>query len=219
MAERRVPKGQVNKRNKQTIQALVNLMEDLGQKYSIRVGIIGNKAYEKHPHTDLTMAELGAIHEFGATINVTEKMRAYLHYIGVHLKPETTSIVIPTRSFLRMPLLNEDFKAYLLNKIGINDINALGGDKESKALVRELNADTGKEALNRNSKIMEAVANMVGAEALAQVQNAFESGGFGKWAPISDITKRTRRGDENNPPLDDTGALKDSVTVEVKKVN
>ena len=219
MAERRVPKGQVNKRNKQTIQALVNLMEDLGQKYSIRVGIIGNKAYEKHPHTDLTMAELGAIHEFGATINVTEKMRAYLHYIGVHLKPETTSIVIPTRSFLRMPLLNEDFKAYLLNKIGINDINALGGDKESKALVRELNADIGKEALSRDSKIMEAVANMVGAEALAQVQNAFESGGFGKWAPISDITKRTRRGDANNPPLDDTGALKDSVTVEVKKVN
>lgn len=219
MTRRKIPKGQINRKNKQTVQALVNLMEDLGQKYSIRVGIIGNDAYEKHPHTDLTMAELGAIHEFGATINVTEKMRAYLHHIGVHLKPETTSIVIPTRSFLRMPLLNGDFKAYLLSKVGINDINALGGSKEAKDLVRELNADIGKEALTKNSKIMGAVANMVGAEALAQVQTAFASGGFGKWAPISDITKRNRIGDANNPPLDDTGDLKDSITVEVKKVS
>lgn len=219
MGRRKIPKGQINRKNKQTVQALVNLMEDLGQKYSIRVGIIGDKAYEKHPHTDLTMAELGAIHEFGATINVTEKMRAYLHHIGIHLKPDKTSIVIPTRSFLRMPLLNGDFKAYLLSKAGINDTNALGRDKEAKALVRELNADIGKEALNRNSKIVEAVANMVGAEALAQVQRAFASSGFGKWAPISDITKKNRIGDENNPPLDDTGDLKDSVTVEVKKVN
>lgn len=218
MARRKIPKGQINRKNKQTIQALTKLMEDLGQKYSIRVGIIGDKAYEKHPHTDLTMAELGAIHEFGATINVTEKMRAYLHHIGVHLKPETTSIVIPTRSFLRMPLLGEDFKAYLLNKVGINDIKALGRSKEAKELVRELNADIGKEALNKNPKIIEAVAQMIGAEALAQVQTAFASGGFGKWAPISDITKRNRIGDENNPPLDDTGDLKDSVTVEVKKV-
>lgn len=37
----------------------------------------------------------------GCTIPVTDKMRAYLHRIGVHLKPTTTQIVIPERSFLR----------------------------------------------------------------------------------------------------------------------
>jgi hypothetical protein len=44
---------------------------------------------------------LAGIHEYGAKIPVTPKMRAYLHSIGVHLKKSTTLIVIPERSFLR----------------------------------------------------------------------------------------------------------------------
>ena len=44
---------------------------------------------------------LAAIHEYGCTIPVTDKMRAYLNHIGVHLKKSTTQIVIPERSFLR----------------------------------------------------------------------------------------------------------------------
>lgn len=44
---------------------------------------------------------LASIHEYGCTIPVTDKMRAYLHRIGVHLKPTTSEIVIPERSFLR----------------------------------------------------------------------------------------------------------------------
>lgn len=46
-------------------------------------------------------AWLASIHEYGCTIPVTKKMRAYLHRIGVHLKKSTTKIVIPERSFLR----------------------------------------------------------------------------------------------------------------------
>lgn len=46
-------------------------------------------------------AWLAGIHEYGCTIPVTNKMRAYLHHIGVHLKKSTTQIVIPERSFLR----------------------------------------------------------------------------------------------------------------------
>lgn len=44
---------------------------------------------------------LAAIHEYGCKIPVTDKMRAYLHSIGVHLKKSTTQITIPERSFLR----------------------------------------------------------------------------------------------------------------------
>lgn len=44
---------------------------------------------------------LAGIHEYGCRIKVTEKMRAYLHYQGLHLKESTTEIVIPERSFLR----------------------------------------------------------------------------------------------------------------------
>lgn len=46
-------------------------------------------------------AWLAAIHEYGCKIPVTPKMRAFLHYKGIHLKPSTTVIVIPERSFLR----------------------------------------------------------------------------------------------------------------------
>lgn len=44
---------------------------------------------------------LAAIHEYGCNITVTQKMRAYLHYHGLHLSQNTTTIKIPERSFLR----------------------------------------------------------------------------------------------------------------------
>ena len=46
-------------------------------------------------------AWLAAIHEYGCIITVTPKMRVWLHAHGLHLKPTTTSITIPERSFLR----------------------------------------------------------------------------------------------------------------------
>lgn len=46
-------------------------------------------------------AWLAGIHEYGCNITVTDKMRAYLHRQGLHLKPTTTTIHIPERSFLR----------------------------------------------------------------------------------------------------------------------
>lgn len=44
---------------------------------------------------------LAHIHEFGCDIEVTPKIRAYLHSQGLHLKESTTEIKIPERSFLR----------------------------------------------------------------------------------------------------------------------
>lgn len=46
-------------------------------------------------------AWLASIHEYGCSIPVTPKMRAWFHYQGVHLSPSTTVITIPERSFLR----------------------------------------------------------------------------------------------------------------------
>lgn len=196
-------------------------MKDLDEKYSVRIGITGNDAYEKHEHSDLTMAHLGAIHEFGATIQVTEKMRAYLHHIGIHLKPETTSVVIPTRSFLRMPLLDGSFEQYLMNKIReeglkIYELNSFGGSKENKKLVREYNLDNALDSGENIPLLMKAVAIKIATEALAKVDDAFQSGGFGKWAPISEVTRENRKGDASNPPLQDTGDLWDSISYEVK---
>lgn len=46
-------------------------------------------------------AWLASIHEYGCTIQVTPKMRAWFHHQGIHLKKSTTQIVIPERSFIR----------------------------------------------------------------------------------------------------------------------
>lgn len=44
---------------------------------------------------------LASIHEYGCDIPVTDKMRKYLAWQGLHLKKTTTRIHIPERSFLR----------------------------------------------------------------------------------------------------------------------
>lgn len=57
---------------------------------SVKVGALtGNHAW------------LAGIHEYGCNIQVTPKMRAFLHANGLHLSPNTTVIKIPERSFIR----------------------------------------------------------------------------------------------------------------------
>ena len=52
-------------------------------------------------------ANIAAVHEFGCTIPVTPKMRAYLHHEGIHLKASTQYVNIPARPFLR-PIFNSN---------------------------------------------------------------------------------------------------------------
>ena len=47
------------------------------------------------------IGKIAYVNEYGWDIEVTEKMRAYLHAQGLHLKKETTHIHIPERSFIR----------------------------------------------------------------------------------------------------------------------
>ena len=50
---------------------------------------------------DSEMVMIASVHEFGVDIKVTDKMRGYLHSIGIHLNPRTRTIKIPERSFMR----------------------------------------------------------------------------------------------------------------------
>lgn len=52
-------------------------------------------------------APYAAIHEFGGTINVTPRMRAFLHYKGVHLKKSTTQIIIPMKKWFE-PVVDKE---------------------------------------------------------------------------------------------------------------
>lgn len=193
--------------NKKTIKALTQAMEELGHKYSIRVGIQGDKAFSTHKDTNLTNAQLGAIHEFGAVINVTDKMRAFLHSQGIHLKASTNQIIISARSFLRDTLLSNEGKERLMDYIGLSSDNT------------ELNVEVLKLGLMKDSGFMDKLANALGAKALEMVQEAFYIGGYpNSWKPVSKITTARRKNDKSSPPLTDSGELRDSITAEVKKI-
>lgn len=203
MAKKKIPPGQVNQKNLRTLKALTNLMEDLDQKYSIKVGIIGDKATQNVPGTDLTMADLGAIHEFGATIKVTKAMRGYF-YNKWGIQKSNKPVVIPTRSFLRMPLLSPEGQKALQEIMA----NFLSTDQE------ELN----KLFVAEHPEILEKVANALALAGETRVLQAFQTSGFGNWPDITEFTRQRRKGDPSNPPLNDMGDLMESIASEVKKV-
>jgi hypothetical protein len=63
------------------------------------VAFIGVSRGAKAKGRDLV--SIAAAQEFGATIKVTPRMRAFLHAKGLHLKPSTKAIVIPPRPYVR----------------------------------------------------------------------------------------------------------------------
>src|SRR6056297_1288517 len=63
------------------------------EKMEIRIGIFAEDS------SFLLM--IARVHEFGTKIEVTPKMRAYLHAKGLHLRADTQYINIPERSFVR----------------------------------------------------------------------------------------------------------------------
>lgn len=65
---------------------------------SSKVGYPTGDAKEENGTSVLFIA---SCHEFGVDIPVTEKMRKYLHWIGIHLNPATSVIRIPMRSHVR----------------------------------------------------------------------------------------------------------------------
>ena len=73
----------------------------------VDVGILARDGARKLPptsegkQTDITVAQLAAIQEFGTVINVTPKMRGFLSATGMHLSPGTTTITIPSRPYMR----------------------------------------------------------------------------------------------------------------------
>lgn len=210
--------GRINK-TRINIKALDNLVKDLGRKVSIKVGIIGDKATQIHEGTKLTNAELGAAHEFGATINhpggtpYIIKEDGTAQFVskekgGKLPKTKPHEIILPTRSFLRAPLLSPEGKAAIKKEVLSKDYI-----KENIGKDRELN----KIAWSNNAEgIIDAIGFAIGAAAHNRVIKAFETEGFGNWKPTTSQSKKKRKYNTNNPTLVDTGQLKESITYEVK---
>lgn len=173
---------------------LQNIINAMAKDHKIKVGLLAEKGGSDSVSDNIDLAGLGAIHEFGCQIPVTDKMRGYFfHQFGVNLKKSTTHIIIPSRSFLQMPLeRRQDLRRKLQEKIG---------DEDDALYYLEKTGDS------------ESIAILLGAAAVEQIMEAFESGGWGQWEPNSGITS-SQKG--SALPLVDTGNLKQHITYEVE---
>ena len=99
-----------DKRVKVDLKGLKKLTEALGDKYSIKVGIMGEKAQRKNGSTEKTNAEIGFQNEFGV--------------LTKH---------IPARSFLGMPL-RLYLAEYLLKKKSFSEKAIQKAVKDGKLL-------------------------------------------------------------------------------------
>lgn len=75
----------------------------------------------------------------GCKILVTDKMRAYLHGVGIHLKKSTTTITIPERSFIRAG--HDEYADIVLNqaeKVLPDVLNGAMSEDEYCRMVGEL---------------------------------------------------------------------------------
>lgn len=74
------------------IPKLLEVLDDL-ERHRVEIGIFGEE--------DSELLMIASVNEFGCQIQVTDKMRAYLHSQGLHLSRHTELITIPERSFIR----------------------------------------------------------------------------------------------------------------------
>ena len=147
---------------------LKDMMNKLKEEIVVRVGILGGDGSKMTQDGKITMAYLGSIHEFGASV-----------------KDVKTPFEIPERSFLRMPL---DTK--------------LGEELEKSSKFKQAFQDCD----------MQALGDEIGLASLNVINDAFDSGGLGKWQPLAESTI-ARKGSDTI--LIDTGDLRRSISYEV----
>lgn len=179
--------------------ALKNVVKAMSKKYQVKVGLLAMKGGADDVSENMDFAGLGAVQEFGCDIKISKKMAAFLHFKAEELglppsdKKGDGYIHIPARSWLQMPIQK---KNALKNKI----IKKFGEAPES---VENYIADTGD---------LMSLAIMIGVSAVEQIQEAFDSEGFGTWKPNSAMTIAQKG---SAMPLVDTGALRQKITYEV----
>lgn len=174
---------------------LENIIKALSKEITVKVGLLTDKGGSDSVSDNLDIAGLGAIQEFGCQIPVTDKMRGFFfHNFGVRLKASTTHIIIPSRSFLQMPLerrqdVMKKFKASI-------------GDGDDALYYIEKTGD------------IESIGIVLGSAAVEQIHEAFNTSGWGQWEPNNELTAE---GKGSAMPLVNTGNLKQHITFEVEK--
>lgn len=124
----------IKRRNPDLLKDIVKNARNIDGR-TLRVGVM----------EDGELGMIAHVHEYGCDIQVSDKMRGYLHSIGIHLKKETTVIRIPERSFIRA---------------GFNEHEA-GWRKKADEMI--------KEAVTGNIPV-DAMFDMLGLELAGKIQ-------------------------------------------------
>ncbi len=77
-------------------QKLWNQLTKNLNDFEIKAGWFENTRYDD----GTAIGFVARVQNNGAFINVTDKQRAFLHYLGIHLKDTTGQIIIPPRPFM-----------------------------------------------------------------------------------------------------------------------
>nr|DAO21582.1 MAG TPA: virion morphogenesis protein [Caudoviricetes sp.] len=122
---------------------------------SVEAGIFANAGINEKT----SLADIAVWNEYGVTIAVTPKMRAYFHSQDIHLKKSTTRIRIPARPFMRQAA----------------DKNATKWGDDAERLA----------AMAIHGMSTEQALEVLGVEVKGDIQDIFTSGSF---APNAELT-------------------------------
>lgn len=148
-------------------EKLDKLIRSLTKKSYIEIGVLEGGT---HGDSDKSTAYIGSVHEFG-----TDRAG------------RGNKVVIPARSFLKMPL-------------------------EKKAKTIQKFAEKNLEEDLANGDILK-ILNRMGVGSVSVVQEAFETGGFGEWPDIEEATKKQKG---RSAILIDEALLKKSITYKIR---
>ena len=108
-----------------------DLKERLRQldKKKVKIGIVGE--------SDSKLLTYAAANEYGANIAIPEdgRMRRKLHALGIHVKNETTHIIIPERSYIRNTFDNKLYYQELRKKLQNPFEQVLNGKRDPETLL------------------------------------------------------------------------------------
>ena len=118
--------------------------------------------------------------------NVSVAYIGAVHEFGTDKAGRGNNTRIPERSFIRMPLEEKSEKITKLVEKKIEILLAKGD--------------------------IESVMKLIGEASIVVIQEAFETGGFGKWEPLKDSTIEKKG---SSGILIDTGLLRKSISYEI----
>jgi phage gpG-like protein len=140
------------------------------------------KGISKNAYVDIGILQ-GDIHP---NSKVSTAFIGAVHEFGTDRAGRGNNVTIPERSFIRMPLIEK-------------------GEEIQKFAEKELEK-------NLADGDIEKILSMLGEGAVAKIQEAFETGGFGKWPPLSEVTIE-RKG--SSAILIDQGFLRKRISYKV----